>query len=106
MCIRDRRTTLEARENAAVNTFAVFFSAENQAGAWAPQRFVRGCCNKISNFDRIVVQAGRDESGVVRHIDKQFGADIVRDFRKFLVFNFSWVGAGASHNQLRAMFTC
>ncbi len=72
--------------------------------ARAAKRFVRGGGDKIRDLQRIVVQARRDQPGVVGHVDEQFRADLAGDFREFRVWDFAGIGAGAGDDQPRLVF--
>ena len=84
-----------------IEVLGVLCFAQHQAGPRAAERFVRGGGDEVGDRHRIVVQAGRDQAGVVGHIDEQLRADFVGDLGKLAVRNFARIGAGPGDDQLR-----
>ena len=85
----------------AVEVLGVLFLAQRQAGARAAQRLVRGRGDEVGHRHRVVVQPGRDQAGVVGHIDQQLRADFAGDLGKLAVRNLARIGAGPGDDQLR-----
>ena len=72
-----------------------------QAGPRAAERLVRGGGDEIGDRHRIVVQPGRDQPGVVGHVDQQLRADFAGDLGELAVRNLARIGAGPGDDQLR-----
>ncbi len=101
-----QRPALNAGKYVAVQIFGVIGATHRQTGTRAAQRFVRCRGHKIGDGHRVIVQPCCDQAGIVRHIDKQLGANFTSDLRELRVRNFARISTCAGDDQLGFVFAC
>ena len=79
----------------------VLLAAEDEAGARAGERLVRGRGDDVAVVDRVRVQPGRDEAGEVRHVAPEQRADLVGDLAELPRVDLARVRGAAAQDQLR-----
>src|SRR5690606_7358603 len=101
-----QRTTLTAGEYCRVKFFLNFFVSfgQNQTTTWTAQGFVSGSGGYVSNLHRVRIQTGSNQTGDVRHIDKQVSTDFVSDIAEALPIYDLRVSRETGNNDFRLMF--
>ena len=102
-----QRAALQARENGGIDFFRqLLIVGQHDAAARAAQSFVGSRSGEMSVRNRVRIFAGSDQTGVVRHVDKQISTDFVGDFAETFEINFQGVGRSTGHNHFRLVFQC
>src|SRR5437868_4803963 len=97
------RTTLGAREHRLVDCSGVLLLAENEAAARTAQSLVRGARHGIRVWNRRRVVTRGNQTGEVRHVDHELGANLLRHLGKRLELDDTRIGAGAGDDHLRLL---
>ncbi|MOA40625.1 hypothetical protein D3C78_1625190 [compost metagenome] len=75
--------------------------SQDQAATRTRQGFVGGRRHNVSMWNRVRVNACRNQTGNVRHVNEQVCADAVSDFTHFCPVNHARVSREATDNHLR-----
>ena len=74
---------------------------QHHAAARAAQGLVRRRRHDMGVRQRAGIDAGRDQAGIVRHVDHEEGADLVGDLAEAREVDVARIGRGAGDDQLR-----
>src|SRR5213079_1856548 len=96
----EKRPALHSRENCLVERLCVFFLAEDEAGARARERLVRGRRDEVAMRRGVRVQAGRDETGEMGHVAKEQRAHLVGDLAEAFGLDPPRIGRPPTDDQL------
>ncbi|CWS34438.1 Uncharacterised protein [Neisseria meningitidis] len=100
-----QRAALQAWEDGRVQRFFVgIVAAQNYAAARTAQGFVGGGGNEVAEWHRVGIFATGNQSGVVRHVDKEVCADFIGDFAEFCPVDLQRVGRRTRHNHFGFVF--
>ena len=97
-------TALHAREDRGVDLLFKVGTHEDHAAARTAQRLVGGRGHNVGVSERRRVDARGDEARIVRHVDHQESADLMRNFRKALEVDPLRIGRCPGHDELRLIF--
>ena len=95
------RAALHPGEDRAVDGLRVLLAAEDEAGARAGERLVRGRRDDVAVLDRVRVQPGGDEPGEVRHVAPAAARRPRRRSRGTRRVDGARIGGAAADDQLR-----
>jgi len=98
-----KRTTLRSGEHSFIDRFAIFFFREDDARTWTAQSFMRSGSDDICVFARVWINARRDETGVVSHIDEEDSPDRIGNLPEAREIDDARISASAGDNHLRLM---
>ena len=97
-----QRAALQAREHRRVDLLGeLLVVGEDHAAARPAQRLVRGRGDDMRVRERARMRAAGDESGEMRHVDHQIGADLVGDLAEALEIDDARIGRAAGDDDLR-----
>ncbi|MNN18095.1 hypothetical protein D3C81_1313000 [compost metagenome] len=100
-----QRPALPAREHRRVELLLQLRVGlgQDQAATWPAQGLVSGGGDDIGVWQRIGVQACRNQAGDMGHVDEQVGADLVGDLAETWKIQGLGVGRETRHDHLRLM---
>ena len=79
----------------------MFRLGQDHAAARAAQSLVRGSGDEVGDADRAGVIARRDQTGIVRHVHEQVGADAVGDGAEAFPVDDQRISGSTGHDHLR-----
>ena len=94
------RPALQAREDGAVDALRELLAAQDEPGARAGQRLVRGRADDVGRLDRVLMQPCGDEAREVRHIDHEQRPGLVGDLPERARVDLAGIGGAARDDQL------
>jgi hypothetical protein len=95
------RPALHSGHHGRVECLRVLLAAEDEAGARAGERLVRGRGDEIAVLDRVRLDACGDEPGEVRHVADQERPYLVGDRPEAVGLDRARVGGAAAHEHFR-----
>ncbi len=96
-----QRTALDAGKHLRVDFFRELLLAKDDAAARAAQRLVGGGGDEIGVRHRARVHTRGDQTGDVRHVHKQIGADLAGEFAHALEIDDARIGGGPDGDERR-----
>ena len=100
-----QRATLLAGEHRRVELLAQLLDRKDEAAAGTAECLVRRRGDDVRVRNRRGVQTRSDQTGEVRHVDHQIGADFVGDAPELGEVELTRVGRPAGEDQFRLAFT-
>ena len=95
-------TALQARKHGGVDfPRQLLVVGEHQAAARAAERLVCRRSDDVSVGERAWMRAAGDESGEMRHVNHEYGADRIRDFAEAREINHARIGGAAGDDDFR-----
>ena len=79
-------------------------TAQNHTAARAAQGFVSSGGHEVAEWHGVGIFATGNQTGIVRHVDKEVCADFIGDFAEFCPVDLQCVGRCAGHNHFGFVF--
>jgi hypothetical protein len=98
-----QRPALQAGEDGRIDRLFVLGLHQDDAAARTAQRLVRGRGHDIGVRHRVRVETGGNQTGVVRHVDHEDGADFPGHLGEALEVDAQRVGRGAGDQDQRGL---
>jgi len=93
------RAALKTGKYAPVEVPGVLFSAQDQTASGPPEGLMGSARDIVSHRNRVVMEAGGYQAGIMGHIHEQFGPYLMGDLGESGVRDFPRIGAGPGHDQ-------